>query len=524
MSKSRILLAGVALFVTLICWSLSSPINSHGDERYFIGSIWCANGYDENCLPLGLTESRNEIAFVNLGLCVPIGIETTYKRLLVDATKNSCQYEKGNQGSIKQFLSSINNRIELNGFIATDFNSVQYPLGYQKLMNVFATGNGVPSILVIRIINSLVFCSLFLLFLLVSAKKNAVYALTSFLLVSIPHVLFTISSIAPTSWAFTGCSLGWLFTFNLLTYPPKSTPRFTMSIVGWLISFVLAISSRYDAVVIFVFTNFLTLILFFSSKFKRVKIRTYALIFTINVILLYFLEKQYDLTAIVKYRFLHIDQIFFNEPRNQLLAIGGTLKIMIATPLRILGYESLGWLATFVPKFVVVSGILLTFVFISKMNSVKNYKQTSLLLLALGFTFGAIYFQIFGQLFRETEKLAPFYYIRTGWRGDTFFSGRHFISLSMFVVAGSAIFSKKSDAIFQTSTRFVLVNLLSFTHTISLITVGNIFRDNPDWFWFKSPVGINIITIVGSLTFFAFTYFATSFIGSSKQISQTLVN
>ena len=524
MSKSRILLAGVALFVTLICWSLSSPINSHGDERYYIGSIWCANGYDENCLPLGLTESRNEIAFIKLGLCVPIGIQDTYKRLLVDANKNSCQYKKGNQGSLNQFLSSINNRIELNGYIASDFNSVQYPLGYQNLMNVFATENGALSISLMRVFNSLLFCVLFSLLLMVAAKNIGAYALTSFLLISIPHVLFTVASIAPISWAFTGCSLGWLFFYNLLNCSPKSRLRFMMSALGWLISLALAVSSRYDAIVIFLFTNFSTLVLYFSSRLKKAKIQNYAYALLLISLLLYFLGKQVGLIETIKSRFLHIDPVFFYEPWNQLLAIGGTIKIMIATPLRLFGYESLGWLATYVPEFVVVSGLILTIMFITKLISKRNYTQISLLLLVLGFTFGAIYFQIFGQLFKESDKLPPFYYVRTHWRGDAFFSGRHFITLFMFVLTGITIFSKKPDAIFRVSTRFVLVNLLNFTHMVSLITVGNIFRDNPEWFWFNSPMGINLITVIGFLAFFVFTYTSTSLIVSTKRISQTLDN
>ena len=524
MSKSRILLAGAALFITLICWSLSSPINSHGDERYYIGSIWCANGYDENCLPLGLTESRNEIAFVKLGLCVPIGIQDTYKRLLVDATKNSCQYQKGNQGSLDQFLSSINNRIELNGYIASDFNSVQYPLGYQKLMNVFATGNGTFSILVMRVFNSLLFCVLFSLLLVVAAKNTGAYTLTSFLLISIPHVLFTIASISPISWAFTGCSLGWLFLFNLLTCSPKSRLRFIMSAVGWLISLALAVSSRYDAIIVFLFTNCSTLVLYFLPRLKTAKIQTYAYKLPLISLLLYFLGNQFGLIETIKYRFLHVDQVYFYEPWNQLLAIGGTIKIMIATPLRLFGFESLGWLATYVPKFVVVSGLMLTITFITKLISKRNYTQIGLLLLVLAFTFGAIYFQIFGQLFRETEKLAPFYYVRTDWRGDSFFSSRHFITLFMFVLTAANIFSEKSDDTFKPPTRFVLVNLLNFMHTISLITVGSIFRENPDWFWFKSPIEINLITVIGFLTFFVFAYTSTSIIVSTKRISQTLDN
>jgi len=236
------------------------------------------------------------------------------------------------------------------------------------------------------------------------------------------------------------------------------------------------------------------------------------------------LAKQVTLIELVKSRFLYINSNFSNEPWNQLLAIGGTIKIIIATPLRVFGYESLGWLATYVPEFVVVSGLMLTITFITEVISKKNYAQIGLLLLVLAFTFGAIYFQIFNQLFGQMEKLAPFYHVRTQWRGDTFFSGRHFITLFMFVLTAITIFSKKPDVIFSAHTRFVLVNLLNFTHMVSLITVGNIFRENPDWFWFRSPMGVNLITIIGFLTFFVFTYTSTSLIVSAKRISQTLDN
>ena len=53
MSKSQILLAGAALFVALIFWSFSSLINSHHDEKFHLASIWCADGFDENCDHVG---------------------------------------------------------------------------------------------------------------------------------------------------------------------------------------------------------------------------------------------------------------------------------------------------------------------------------------------------------------------------------------------------------------------------------------------------------------------------------------
>ena len=52
----------------------------------------------------------------------------------------------------------------------------------------------------------------------------------------------------------------------------------------------------------------------------------------------------------------------FFDAKNQFFAIGGTIKVLIATPLRILGYENLGWLMGAPPNFVVFSQIFNVFV------------------------------------------------------------------------------------------------------------------------------------------------------------------
>ena len=93
MSKSRIVIAGAALFVTFICWSLGRPINGPRDERFHIASVWCAQGINENCqfltgsgctiLPSSLTgrlcvirDATNQpIYLIRTELCVPKNIE-----------------------------------------------------------------------------------------------------------------------------------------------------------------------------------------------------------------------------------------------------------------------------------------------------------------------------------------------------------------------------------------------------------------------------------------------------------------
>jgi hypothetical protein len=194
----------------------------------------------------------------------------------------------------------------------------------------------------------------------------------------------------------------------------------------------------------------------------------------------------------------------FFDIKNQYLAIGGTIKVLIATPLRILGYESLGWLGIYVPTVVVVSGLLISGCLLLNLLSKNNKLQIVSLTIFFSFSFLTIYSQIFGQL----RTFPPFYLIRTAWRGDTFFSARYFVPLAIFFVATLVLLSNKTNVLFQKDLSHVLLNLLPFTHAVSLITVGQIFRENPSWYWVNFPFDSNSITIIGASSFFAFTCFS----------------
>ena len=511
MSKSRILLAGAALFITLICWSLSSPINSHSDERYYIGSIWCANGYDENCLPLGRTKDNIEVASVKLGLCTPIGIEETYKRVLVDQNEVQCRYKTRNNDSLANFKSSINNQIESNSYIGTDFNQTNHPVYYQKFMNIFVTENGALSVVLMRLFNSFIFSLLFTVLLLLGPKEVKQSMIISFLSIAVPFTLFQIASINPSSWAIIGCSFSWAYLYSFIRQRNESRLKLFFLTLGWMISVTLAFSARHDAKIFLIFTNFCVL-LYFLSQFATKEMKKISLVglsFFALVILIITRQNSQILKNISS---INTDTFF--DVENQFLAIGGTIKVLIATPLRILGYESLGWLPTFVPTVVVASGLLICGGLLYNLISKQNKQQLLAFVFFFAFSFLTIYSQIFGQL----NTFPPFYLIRTAWRGDTFFSARYFVPLVIFYVGTLVLLSHRSKVFLYDNTSYVLLNLLPFMHAISLIKVGEIFRENPTWYWVSFPFGINSVALISSFSFFAFTYFSISGSGASKEI------
>ena len=452
---------------------------------------------------LGSTKDNIEVASVKLGLCTPIGIEETYKRVLVDQNEVQCRYKTRNNDSLADFKSSINSQIESNGYVGTDFNQINHPVYYQKFMNVFLTENGALSVVLMRIFNSFIFSLLFTLLLVLGPKEVKQSMIISFLLIAVPFTLFQIASINPSSWAIIGCSFSWAYMYSFIRQRKENRVKLLLLTLGWIISVAMTFSARHEAKIFIIFTNFCVL-LFFLSQFitkEMKKISLASLSFLSLVILIITRQNSQVLKNISS-----INTDIFFDVRNQFLAIGGTIKILIATPLRILGYESLGWLGTFVPIVVVISGLLISIGLLLNLLSKNNKQQIVALTIFFSFSFLTIYSQIFGQL----GTFPPFYLIRTAWRGDTFFSARYFVPWAVFYVATLVLLSNKNKKFLEKDFSHVFLNLLPFTHAVSLITVGQIFRDNPSWYWVNFFFGINLVALIGSISFFAFTYFSIS--------------
>ena len=173
---------------------------------------------------------------------------------------------------------------------------------------------------------------------------------------------------------------------------------------------------------------------------------------------------------------------------------------MISIPLRLLGAEDPDWQPPSIPAIAFLSGTVL-FIFIikvliSKQNKLQiNFIKTFLVLFFL-FCVGA------NATFSNFS--VPFYLIRTGWRGDTFHS-RYFLPLFPFFIGIITVLSFKNIALrVQREFKSMMVVVLTFVHFVCLYANGTIFRENPSWYWQEFPLGINTLTYLGSLSFFAF--------------------
>ena len=499
MSKSRILLAGAALFVTLICWSLSSPINSHQDEKFHLASIWCADGFDEDCQYLGLSETAVETVLLKVNLCTPANTEeTNYKRLLVARAEGKCKLEFVTNESIKNMSVSPNFFYETDTQISAWIQPGHTPSIYYKILNLFDTNDSERSIIRFRVVNSLLFVLLLIAFLIVSEQRIRSSALLGLFVTMIPHGLFLISSVTNNGWSYTGCSLSWAFLYVLLSQQLRFNWKTVLVILGWIISSGLVIFSRYDAIIYLAFTNLAVLVLKIYTGTRRPKI---------NLSILFV-----GCSSLASFAWMRLPKIKglgqapvgqSNSLEDLFIVFGNAVKLSITTPLRILGLQAPGWgplqasLTVFLTNSIFFGCIIFVWI------RMYRRKQAITLSLILGFIF-AVYLL---QCYTRRDWTTPFYLIRTSWTGDQFFP-RYFIPYFPFLFGMMALNSKNfvassANLNFRTS----LFTVIAFTQSITLHDIGRAFRENPSWYWQNLSIGVQSLFVVGTISFAVFLYF-----------------
>jgi hypothetical protein len=494
MKKTRIAITGASLFVTLICWALSSPINSHGDEKYYIGSIWCADGYNEQCVPLGIDNYGNRVALFRSEMCVPPGIEDTYKRLLIDRTVQGCQYEINGNGQWEEFTVSPNSDYATDRYVATNINTTLSPQYFFRFMNNFVSENLASSVVLMRIVTAAIFCLLLTLLLAVGSLLVNQGVLTSLYLTMIPHGLFLSSGITVSGWAYIGCSFSWAFLYVVLDSGPKMNLRTVGAVVGWIASGMVVVASRYDAIIYLIFSNFVIVALkFIGRKPNFVKIGLVLIPFAGSFI--YLRSESQVIKSLTSASLGNITSAL-----DLILVLGNSVKLAIATPLRIAGIERLGWVDLGPPSHTYIANIILVFAISSIIFRCRTRLQ------AITFTTISIFYFLIclSQTHIHPDWSTPFYYVRTSWRNDNFAS-RYFIPIFPFIIGLSIILAKDFGRyIRRKNFGVMIVSILSFTNFSTLDGVNKIFRENPTWYWLNFPLGINSIFIVGVTSFFIF--------------------
>ena len=499
MSKSRILLAGAALSVTLVCWSLSSPINSHHDEKFHLASIWCADGFDENCEYVGFSENAVETVLLKVNLCTPANTEeTNYKRLLVARAEGKCKLEFATNAAIEDMSTNPGFFYETDTQIAAWIQPGHTPSIYYKALNFFDITNKEQSVIRFRIVNSLIFVLLLTMFLIVSELKIRISALLGLFITMIPHGLFLISGVGTSGWSYTGCSLSWAFLYVLLSQQSRFNWKTGLATLGWFVSSGLVIFSRYDALIYLAFTNLAVLVLKIYTGTRRPKIHLSILFVGCSSLAFFAWMKLPKIQALGK---APVGQS--NSPEDLFVVFGNAVKLSIAMPLRILGLQPPDWGVLQTSNLVFLTNLffyaLVVFVFL------RAYRKTQMnaFLLLIGFLFGVYVL----QCYLRRDWTTPFYLIRTSWRYDVFWP-RYFIPYFPFLFGMLVIHSRNFVKVYSTDKfKIALFTVLGFTQSITLYDIGGAFRQNPSWYWQNFPIGIDVVFLTGITSFISFLYF-----------------
>jgi hypothetical protein len=221
-------LAPLLALIALGGWVFASPAGGSPDDDYHLVSIWCAAGdRTELCEESGHPETR------------------VVSRELIDiacfareATESAaCQYDvlDGDSAMVET---------KRGNFVGA------YPPVYYAVMSIFASGDVLTSILVMRFVNVLLFLGLTTaLYLLLPARRRPTL-LWGWLISIVPLGAFLIASNNPSSWAVIG--IGSLFLALLGSV--ESTGRRRLGLGGLaVLSAVMAAGARADAAVYAIF-------------------------------------------------------------------------------------------------------------------------------------------------------------------------------------------------------------------------------------------------------------------------------
>jgi len=504
---SRIFIAGAALFITLICWSLSSPINSHQDEKYHLASIWCADGFSDDCDYQGRSESGVETVLIDANLCTPANTEETEnKRLLVHRNSGDCKFEATENEPLQKMSVSPNFFYETDTQISAWIKPGHSPSVYYRALNFFGSHNKEQSVIQFRIINSLLFVLLVTAFLLVSEQVIRSSALFGLFATFIPHGLFLVSGVTNSSWSYAGCSMSWAFLYALLNQPFQFNWKTGITVFGWFSSNGLTILSRYDAIIYLVTTNLIVLIfkIYTTNKHRNVYRVILFAVFSSLALAAWVWHNKFQ--SLVSARVTPS-----NGLTDLLIAFGNALKLFIAIPMRIFGLQAPGWgpLEASTSVFLTNSIFLVSIVFVL-LREIRR-TQTFMLLLSFGFLF-SVYLL---QTYLRHDWTTPFYLVRTSWRHDEFFA-RYFIPYFPFLFGILAVVSKNFTAVLS-SLNFgnSLFTVLTFTQAITLHDISGTFRENPHWYWQNFPIRIEVVSIFG-ITFFGLFLYLILFPTSKK--------
>jgi hypothetical protein len=338
--RKKVFFFATALIFCIIgfIWSVASPIGSSPDEDAHIGSIWCAQGYEE-------------------GLCSPSS-DGNPSYALIPLKPNICY----------KFVSSdAANCGAHSGWENVRTNNVNYPQLFYKFNSLFITSNPVNSIVLMRTINFLTYVTLTMFAIALLPRRLRIGFSLAWLLTLIPLGIFVAASINPSSWALTGLFTASIFTVALFSEENSFKVR-SASAVGLFFASTIALGSRPDSRLYL--PVIVALAIYWSSKkFSLTTLMSKLVFLALFTGFGYFLLNRL-LSSITSFpnqdRTADLSLLFYNIPRVFDLWFG-VFGVGWGT----------GWLDTLIPSSIatLLSGIYLYFVFSALSDATRKSKQ-----------------------------------------------------------------------------------------------------------------------------------------------------
>lgn len=220
------------------------PYGASGDMDFHMTSIWCAHGEKEGlCTNIDRANNTAEVPFM-FQMCDSRNIEFW----------PYCEFQVVNPETQRLHMAGPDN-LSL----------------YYRIAHVFVDEHIQPSVLRIRLFNSLI--STIVLFSLLSfTTKRIKFAVTAGLSFSIiPFGLQHFSGVTTRGWAVLGVMTSWAFLASYLQTPKTNRRLKMLQLAAYAFTFSLALFSRIDALVMVIVTSLFIIISHLMSTAKFTK-------------------------------------------------------------------------------------------------------------------------------------------------------------------------------------------------------------------------------------------------------------
>lgn len=481
MPKNIILVSLIsALFglLTLSAWAVSSPPGSSPDENFHIGSIWCGENFnDNNCKLISDNITDNSVV-----VQTPHVMDVCFI-FYPDQSANCSSDERSKTTTLMA-------------------NNGLYPSGYYKFMNLFVSGNSSLSIVSMRIVNSLIFLIMFFAALSLSSgliRTSLVISVTATL---IPLAIFLIPSVNPSSWAYTAAATNWVFLKNLFQRTEKSTSRKYLNLFLYLVTILMALSSRWDVMTYIAISTFAVLALVPKAS-RRNPLYILSILGAIALAYQSIFSRINIGSATV---------VGFGGGDNSLnttFLIRNNLQNLITLYAGNAGYNwGIGWLDTKLPEIVGILGILVWGIWTGRMlpqNSIQAY-ATSLFLFAI-IVFIPMYILVTEKLL-VGQQLQPRYLLPL----TPIFFGLVLSSAHIENLRLTAIKSNLNITVILVS----ISNLFSLHTNFRRYLTGLDYNEinlnlHKEWWW-STKIDPNLVFITGAISFLVMGYLVVNYL------------